>query len=146
MKLTTKQNLFAETIAKGKVNSLSDAYRMHYKTDKMKASTVHQEACKLAANPKVTERILEVRQQIDRAMVASAVSDEDRIRTKLRTLLDEATGLPAENVMLRAADLLAKVNGLYVTKIEDSRVKTPEEVRAELEARLNQLESRDTRH
>jgi hypothetical protein len=56
--LTAQQEKFAQGIASG-VNQ-SDAYRQAYKAGKMTAKQVHEEACKLAAHPKVAPRIKEL--------------------------------------------------------------------------------------
>jgi len=59
MSLTTKQESFATACAKGE--NASDAYRSAYKTTRMTPKTVHEEASRLLANPKVAARIAELR-------------------------------------------------------------------------------------
>jgi len=56
---------------------------------------------------------VDVTQAKDRAAVAAGIGDKKRVLTKLRDLLDNAQGVPAEQVMLRTADLLGKSVGLY---------------------------------
>ncbi len=58
------------------------------------------------------------------------------IAINLRDLLDNAQGVPAEQVMLRAADLLGKSVGLY----KDVQVQQePQKSAAELEAELVEM-------
>jgi hypothetical protein len=56
--ITPQQEKFARAMACGV--SQSDAYRKAYKAGKMTAKQVHEEACKLAAHPKVAPRIKEL--------------------------------------------------------------------------------------
>jgi len=53
--LTLKQEAFVQELAKGSTNS--DAYRASYNCDGMASSTVHQEASRLATNPKIAARL-----------------------------------------------------------------------------------------
>ena len=54
-KLTPQQECFCQEVAKGE--NQSQAYRAAYKHQKMTAKQIHEEASKLAANPKVSQRI-----------------------------------------------------------------------------------------
>ena len=53
--LTPQQEGFAVAVAAG--SNLSDAYRGAYKTARMTAKQINEEASKLAGNPKITQRI-----------------------------------------------------------------------------------------
>lgn len=53
--LTAQQEAFA--VAAAACSSLSDAYRSAYKSSRMTAKQIHEEASKLASNPKVAQRI-----------------------------------------------------------------------------------------
>lgn len=57
-KLTPKQERFCQEIVKG--GSQSDAYRVSFKPKKMKDKTIHEEASRVAADPKVSARIAEL--------------------------------------------------------------------------------------
>ena len=111
----------------------------------MTAASVHVEASKLMANPKVTQRVQALQARVEQAFVASTLSDRDRVLRRLRHLLDNATGDPSEQVALRAADLLGKSVGLYSTGIDlnDKRDRSPEEIRQELARRLAVLNGTD---
>lgn len=69
-KLTGQQEKFALGVAGGKTKS--DAYREAYKAGKMTAKQIHEEASKLAALPKVAQRIAELKERITNTGIASA--------------------------------------------------------------------------
>ena len=54
-KLNSKQEAFAQALADGKTQA--DAYRIAYGQGKMSDKTIHEQASKLAAVPKVSTRI-----------------------------------------------------------------------------------------
>jgi len=103
--LTPQREKFAQIIVSGE--NQSDAYRQAFKAGKMTAKQIHEEASKLAANPKVAQRIAELRALvvkelvIDKAAVLQeaarlAFSDPRGIihpdgRVKLPHELDEVT-------------------------------------------------------
>ena len=134
--LTPKQKLFARCVGGGK--SLADSYRDAYSAENMNGASIRNEASKLMSNPAITMMVETIQRAKERAVVASSVSDGDRVRTKLRTIMDEAEGTPAENTMLRAADLLGKSVGLYKDVVETITPKTADEVQAELDAYLKE--------
>ena len=119
---------------------MSDAYREAYNTSNMKPATVNREAHTLMADPKVTTRVEAMQRAKDRAVVASSLSDRERVLTKLRYLADNATGAAGEAGMLRAADLLGKSVGLFKDVVLTKPVRTPEEIDAEIRMRLDALE------
>jgi len=63
MTLTAQQERFAQAIADGM--NQSDAYRSAYKAQNMKDKQIHEEASKLAANPKVTQRLVELKGKLE---------------------------------------------------------------------------------
>jgi len=137
--LTPKQQHFCRAIASG--CTMSDAYREAYSTSKMKPATINREAHTLMANPKITARVETLQRAKDRACIASAVSDRERVLNKLRILLDNPDGTSAEQVMLRAADLLGKSVGLYKDVVETQVQRTPAEIEAELAEYLESLDN-----
>jgi phage terminase small subunit len=69
-RLTAKAERFClEAVRPG--NTLSDAYRTAYRPRKSTPKTINEEACRLAANPKVAARIAELR-----SAAAAAVLEE----------------------------------------------------------------------
>jgi len=135
--LTPKQQHFCRASASG--CTMSDAYREAYSTSRMKPATIHREATRLMSNPTITTRIEVLNRAKDRAVVASVVSDRERVLTTLRKILDNAEGTSAENTMLRAADLLGKSVGLYKDVTETVVQQTPAEIQAELEEYIEKL-------
>ncbi len=128
--LTPKQQHFCRAVASG--CTMSDAYREAYSTSRMKPATINREAHALMADPKITARCEVLNRAKDRAVIASSLSDGEKVKTKLRELLDNPTGTPAEHVALRACDLLGKTVGLYKDVIETVVQRSPDEIQAEI--------------
>jgi len=128
--LTPKQQHFCRAVASG--CTLSDGYREAYNAGNMKPATVNREAHALMADPKITARVERLQRQKDRAVIASSLSDRERVLTKLRDMLDTTEGGPAVTAQLRAAELLGKSVGLFKDVVETKQVRTPEEIEAEL--------------
>jgi phage terminase small subunit len=108
-KLTAQQEKFAQAIALEDMNQ-ADAYRSAYNTSKMADDTVYVKASELAKNDKVAVRIAELRQQ---AMTPKVMTAQRR-REKLTELAQDED----PNVAMKAIDLLNKMDGEYVQKVE----------------------------
>jgi hypothetical protein len=122
--------------------SQAAAYREAYDiSETSKPETQQQEASRLARSPHIAARIDALIRERERGLLASAVSDRERVLRRLRELLENAEGTPAEQVMLRAADLLGKSVGLYrdVQEITKPPERSSAELEAELTARLEEL-------
>ena len=128
--LTPKQQHFCRAVASGL--TLSDAYREAYNVSKMSAAAIHNESSLLMAHHDITVRVESLQRAKDRAVIASSLSDGEKVKTKLRELLDNPTGTPAEHVALRACDLLGKTVGLYKDVIETVVQRSPDEIQAEI--------------
>lgn len=63
MRLTSKQESFAQCVAKGMTQS--DAYRAAYSTKNMSDNSIHVNASKLMSNAKVSLRVAELRKQTE---------------------------------------------------------------------------------
>lgn len=107
--LTPKQEKFAQAIALEGMNK-ADAYRSAYDTSRMGDDTIYVKACNLAAQDKIAVRIAELRQQ---AMTPKVMSAQKR-REKLTELAEHED----PNVSMKAIDLLNKMDGEYVQKVE----------------------------
>lgn len=107
--LTAKQEKFVQSIVLDEMN-LSDAYRSAYNTDKMSDKTVNEKASLLASEDKIRARILELRQEATTPKVMSA----QKRREKLTDLAESED----PNVAMKAIDLLNKMDGEYVQKVE----------------------------
>ena len=121
--LTAKQELFAQKIAEGM--SQADAYRSAYNTNRMSDNAIYREASLLYDNPKVAQRLKEIRDINARPSIMSA--------QKRKEWLTEVINNPEVdiNARLRASDQLNKMEGEYVQKIE-AEVKSEININVEL--------------
>ena len=114
--ITPKRERFAQLVATG--ISLADAYRKSFCAEKMKPESVHQEACRLAADPNVASRVTSIR--------GSALEE---IREEIQYGVREAMGEALEafkvaretqqpGAMVAAATLRSKLNGLLIDRKE----------------------------
>lgn len=69
--LTPQREVFAVSLAAGKMNQ-SEAYRAAFKCARMSAKQIHEEASKLAADPKVRQRVLGLQAIAAKAAVLEA--------------------------------------------------------------------------
>lgn len=106
--LTAKQEKFVQGIIEGM--SQADAYRSAYSCKKMADKTIWENASRLMADSKVTARIQELRDQIAGERIMSATRRAERL-TEFATDADP-------NVAMKAIDLLNKMTGEYVQKVE----------------------------
>lgn len=108
--LTAKQERFVQCIIEGM--SQADAYRTAYETSRMTDKTIHEKASRLMSDGKVRARIAELREQM---MKPSIMSAQERLEWLTGVICDDAE--PTAN-KLKAADIMNKMQGEYVTKIE----------------------------
>ena len=110
--LTAKQEAFVQNIIQGM--SQADAYRAAYPKQKMSDKTVWETASKLMSNPKVITRLTELRNELAKPSIMTA---QERLEwlTELIKSNDETT-----SDKLRAADIMNKMQGEYVTKVDGS--------------------------
>ena len=136
LKLTGKQRAFARCMADGMTQSA--AYREAYDADKMSGAVIRNEASKLMAHPDITvtvERLIAVK---ERALLASGLSDRDKVLEKLRTWIESAE--PTDSNKLRAAELLGKSVGMFKEVTETVTIdRDSDSVAMELERRLESL-------
>ena len=133
-KLTPKKLHFARCIASGM--SQSDAYREAYTVrPSTTAASVHTCASRIATDVEVASRVRHLIGMRERAVAASAVTDRERVLSKLRGWMDEAE--PSDSVKVRAAELLGKSANLFATDINvNDQRKSSEGLAAEIEALL----------
>lgn len=108
-KLTAQQEKFAQAIALEDMNQ-ADAYRSAYDTSRMGDDTIYVKASELANKDKVAVRIAELRKM---ALTPKVMSAQER-----REKLTELGNSDDPNVAMKAIDLLNKMDGEYVQKIE----------------------------
>lgn len=108
--LTPKQELFAQRIAEGM--SQADAYRSAYACKKMSDNAIYREASLLMENPKVAQRLREIRDINARPSIMSA---QKRKEWLTEVINDTDVDI---NARLKASDQLNRMEGEYVTKVE----------------------------
>ena len=108
--LTPKQEAFVQNIIQGM--SQADAYRSAYSCKNMTDNSIYVNASKLVADAKVAQRIKELRDQLAKPSIMSA---QERLEwlTDLIKSEEEST-----SDKLRAADIMNKMQGEYVQKLE----------------------------
>lgn len=107
--LTPKQEQFVKNIVLEGMN-YSDAYRSAYNAQKMSDKTITEKASRLKDQDNIRARIEELRAEIDSPKIMSATRRAERL-TEFATDDDP-------NVAMKAIDLLNKMTGEYVQKVE----------------------------
>lgn len=108
--LTAKQEKFVQNLINGM--NQADAYRNAYSCNNMSDNAIYVNASKLASDAKVALRLSELR---DRLATPSIMTAQKRLEW-----LTEIINSEKENTgdKLRAIDLMNKMQGEYVQKIE----------------------------
>ena len=126
--LTAKQEQFVQNIIQGM--SQADAYRNSYSTKRMTDKTIIEEASKLMANPNITARVQELRDQLAGESIMTAKERLEYLtrvvkglETEEKTEWDDGKPVtcrePASiKTRLNAIDLMNKMTGEYVQKVE----------------------------
>jgi phage terminase small subunit len=109
LKLTPKQESFAKSIALEGM-SYVDAYRNSYSVKSMSDDAIYVGASNLANNPKISLRIKELAAEADSPKIMNAIKRKERL-TQFASSEDA-------NVAMKAIDLLNKMDGEYVQKVE----------------------------
>jgi phage terminase small subunit len=108
--LTANQEAFAQNIIQGM--SQADAYRAAYPKQNMSDKTLWEAASRLMRNDKVVARINELRQELVSPKIMSAQKRLEWL-TEVIQNNEEST-----SDRLKAADLMNKMQGEYVQKVE----------------------------
>lgn len=134
--LTQKQEAFVQGIVDGK--SLSDSYRDAYDVSGMTAKTVHEEACRLVANPKITARLQQINREKEEARRMLMVTDAAAAVETFRLMMAKAD---TDASKIRAAELLAKAAGVFTEKVEfeDKTDRTVSDLEQAIKDRLARL-------
>jgi len=138
--LTAKQSLFADGLVAGLSNA--DAYRQAYDTSNMKAATIHNEACKLAALPHVAARVDQLirEKQARNSMFTDKQREKhsDRIWRTMWAMVDAAETPPAVKASLLS--LGAKAAGMLTDQVRMETVTSDAKtIEQELLERLQRL-------
>jgi phage terminase small subunit len=121
--LTPKQEKFVQGIIEGK--SQADAYRSAYSTKNMTDKTIREEASRLMSDPNVSARVKELRGQVIKSTIMSAQERMEWLTDLIKNTNEGTTD------RLRAIDIINKMTGEYVTKI-DADVKNDITINVEL--------------
>lgn len=125
MMLTQKQEEFAKCIVEGM--SQIDAYKKAYNAEGMTDNSISREASLLMDNPKITQRIKELRDMLSKPSILTAqqrleylsriITGEEK--ELILTVLDggqaETEKPVAINTRLKAVDIMNKMQGDYTT-------------------------------
>ena len=132
--LTPKQAHFARCVAQGMTQA--DAYREAYDPKQgTTAASIHTLASRLMGQVEIRSRVDALVKARERAVVASALSDRDKVLSRLRAWLEGTE--EADSNRLRAAELLGKASGLFTTDISvTTKERDSSAVAAEIEHRL----------
>ncbi|MBQ5655936.1 MAG: terminase small subunit [Bacteroidaceae bacterium] len=107
--LTAKQEVFVQNLVTGM--SQADAYRSAYSTKNMSDKTIHEAASRLVSDSKVSARLSELRSQLTKETIMSA-------QKRLEWLTEVISGENDINAKLKAVDIMNKMQGEYVQKVE----------------------------
>ena len=108
--LTAKQEKFVQGSLAG-MNQAA-AYRSAYDTKTMADKTVHEKASLLASQDKIRARISELR---DRIATDTIMSAQKRLEWLTERIADAEVDI---NAKLKAIDIMNKMQGEYVQKVE----------------------------
>ena len=131
--LTPKQMHFCRCVAAGMTQAA--AYREAFDVTADGKSATHREAAsRLMARADIKARVDALIAQRERSILASSLSDRERVLSKLRHWVDHAEA--GDSNRIRSAELLGKSVGLFRDVVETSEGKTSDELLAELETML----------
>lgn len=128
--LTDKQELFVRKIIEGE--SQADAYRAAYNTQRMSDKSVWEKASRLMADDKVRARVAELRDKIADESIMTAQErlklltriargeEKEKVAVPCNGEIIEGDVTPAIKTRLNALDIMNKMTGEYVTKVEGS--------------------------
>lgn len=126
--LTAKQEKFVRNLIQGM--SQREAYKNSYDAENMTDKSIDEEACRLFNDSKISSRYKELQDRLEDATIMTA-------KERLEYLTEVIMGLQGENIVevvdgevlertvptsmknkLSAIDLMNKMQGEYVTKVE----------------------------
>lgn len=133
-KLTAKQRRFCELIAAGKTQA--DAYREAYDSNGS-SQTVRNSASQLAKKDYIASTVNSIIKRKSDLNLARSVSSQELVT---RTLRDHISGtVDLEPTQVQALSILAKVSGMYTTRIEDVTERSSNDIENDLKRKLSEL-------
>ena len=109
--LTDKQEKFCINVASGM--TLIDAYKNSYDAENMKNDTIYSKACLLAKEDKIRARIDELRKEARTDTIMTAIQRKQFLTDMIMKDIEAS-----RTDKLKALDILNKMDGEYITKIE----------------------------
>jgi hypothetical protein len=118
--------------------SQASAYREAFDVTADGKSATHREAAsRLMSRADIKARVDALIAQRERSILASSLSDRERVLGKLRHWMDHAE--QSDSNKLRASELLGRSIGLFRDVVETSESKSSDELLSDLEAMLEQV-------
>ena len=134
--MTAKQLHFCRCVASGMTGAA--AYREAFDVEAEGKSKTHVEAAsRLLSRANIKARVDALVAQRERSILASSLSDRERVLSKLRHWVDHAEA--GDSNRIRSAELLGKSVGLFREVVETSDSKSSDELLAELETMLESV-------
>jgi phage terminase small subunit len=109
--LTAKEESFCNDVASGM--TLTDAYKDSYNAENMSDKTINEKASLLAKKDKVRTRIDELREKASNKTIMNTIQRKEWLTNLI--MQDEKA---SKTDKLKALDILNKMDGEYVTKIQ----------------------------
>jgi len=133
-KLTAKQRRFCELVASGKTQA--DAYREAYDSNGS-SQTVRNSASKLMKLEYIASTVNAIIKRKSDLNIARSVSSQELVT---RTLRDHISGtIDLESTQVQSLSILAKVSGMYTTRIEDVTERSSNDIENDLKRKLSEL-------
>ena len=133
-KITGKQRRFCELVASGKTQA--DAYREAYDSNGS-SQTVRNSASKLMKLEYIASTVNAIIKRKSDLNMARSVSSQELVT---RTLRDHISGtIDLESTQVQALSILAKVSGMYTTRIEDVTERSSNDIENDLKRKLSEL-------
>jgi len=133
-KLTGKQRRFCELVAAGKTQA--DAYREAYDSNGS-SQTVRNSASKLMKLEYIASTVNAIIKRKSDLNMARSVSSQELVT---RTLRDHISGtIDLESTQVQSLSILAKVSGMYTTRIEDVTERSSNDIENDLKRKLSEL-------
>ena len=116
-KLTKKEDLFCIAVADG--NSQYNAYMMAFEPKSDNRNSVDVMASRLARQPKIQNRIKELKNRKDGVIVYSDITDENYIYSLIKERITYCKDNNNDNAISKYIEILNKMTGRYVNITKD---------------------------
>lgn len=115
--LTAKQEKFVRNLVQGM--SQREAYKNSYDAENMTDKSIDEEACRLFNDTKISSRYRELQDRLDKVTIMTAQERLEYLTEVIQGIQLDNNDAPADlNIKLRAIDIMNKMQGEYVQKIE----------------------------